>query len=230
MWCALCRYIIGGYFLQMEQFKDVVGWENQYEVSNLGTVRTKERLHVFDERQGCRTMLVEGKIKSMSKNNGYWRVTLYSGLVKKHMTVHRLVAQAFIPNPDNKPCINHISGIKTDNRVENLEWVTYKENSEHAIANGLIGVRGVSTKPRARGYKHRTIICDICNREVSIGSLGRHKEKCTLYNPYQTLKKGQNIDPVVVKKMLSEGNTYSDICRKLELPYMNVWISVNGRQ
>jgi hypothetical protein len=214
----------------MEQFKDVVGWESQYEVSNLGNVRTKQRCYQFTHKGVVRTGTVPSKNRPSFNNRGYLRVTLYSLDRKVHMFVHRLVALAFHENPENKPCVNHIDGNKLNNRADNLEWVTYKENSEHAIANGLVGVRGASTKPRARGYKHRTTVCDICNREVSIGGLWRHKEKCSLYNPYQTLKKGQIIDPVVVKKMLSEGDTYSDICRKLEVPYRNVWISVNGKK
>lgn len=63
--------------------------------------------------------------------NGYLGINLMSGGKRKKFLIHRLIAQKFIPNPNNKPCINHKNGIKTDNRIENLEWVTYKENTHH---------------------------------------------------------------------------------------------------
>lgn len=76
-------------------------------------------------------------LKPAKDHKGYLRVAIMLNGKLTSKRVHRLVSDAFISNPENKPCVNHINGIKTDNRVENLEWCTYKENTRHAIENNL---------------------------------------------------------------------------------------------
>lgn len=108
----------------MEIWKKVKGWEDLYEVSNTGKVRS------------IRT----GKLRVFDINNcGYERIVFYNGEYKERIFVHRLVAETFIPNPQNKPQVNHIDGNKSNNSVENLEWCTQMENEIHAIKNGLKG-------------------------------------------------------------------------------------------
>ena len=120
----------------MEIWKNVVGFEEQYEISNLGNLRSKERF-VKHWRAG------ERKYKSNFKNirlndKGYFRCNLKNEGKRYDFTIHKLVALAFIPNEENKPFINHKNGIKTDNRVENLEWCNQSENVTHAVKNRLI--------------------------------------------------------------------------------------------
>ena len=120
--------------MKKEVFKPVKDYEGLYEVSDMGRVKSIERF----KNNYSKLQLVPEKIKSTQDNNhGYLQVYLCKNNNPKTITVHRLVAIAFIPNPENKRTINHINGIKTDNRVENLEWNTYSENHLHAYRTGL---------------------------------------------------------------------------------------------
>lgn len=114
-----------------EIWKDIKGYEGIYKVSNFGNV-----LSVIC---GPKTNSVHLKKKSkilspVPTNFGYYKVELYKNGIGKIFYVHRLVAQAFIPNPECKPQVNHIDGNKANNNVCNLEWVTASENQKHSIS------------------------------------------------------------------------------------------------
>lgn len=115
--------------------KDVDGFEGRYAVSKEGRIWSYPK----PGRNGHSGKWLNGS----SDKDGYREVRLnsYAGAPAQHRKIHRVVANAYIPNPMNLPHVNHINGLKTDNRVENLEWTTHAENMSHARLNNL------ATKP-----------------------------------------------------------------------------------
>lgn len=123
------------YISDIEVWKPIKDFPD-YEVSNLGNVRSVDRYRMCTN--GC-YRLVKGKMLKPHinrKRGGYIYVTLSDRSKHHTLKLHRLVAEAFIPNPENKPCINHLDFNKANNTVANLEWTTAKENSEWNVSHG----------------------------------------------------------------------------------------------
>lgn len=125
--------------MEQEQWLPIIGYENCYEISSLGRVRSLDRLTKHAKRGFSK---VKGRLIKTAKRGNYLGGTLYEGGRKKSYDVHRLVAEHFIPNPENKRTVNHKNGIPTDNRMGNLEWMSDSENQKHSIALGLRADRG----------------------------------------------------------------------------------------
>lgn len=112
--------------MNKEIWKDIEGYEGLYQISNYGNIVSLNYNHTKKRKE----LICE-------INNGYCKIGLCKNNKTKRYMVHRLVAKAFIDNPYNKNQVNHIDGNKQNNRVDNLEWVTPKENTEHSIKNSL---------------------------------------------------------------------------------------------
>lgn len=110
---------------QQEIWKDIKGYEGFYQVSNMGRVKRLVSVKCKKERYVAITK---------DQKKGYCRVMLSKNNKHSRFLIHRLIAECFIPNPENKPCVDHINGDKSDNRLENLRWCTYKENNNFPIA------------------------------------------------------------------------------------------------
>lgn len=136
--------------LTQEYWVPIPNYEGYYEISNLANIRSIKRS--IPTKSGYLKPEKERTITQRISNKGYLTVTLSSIGQSNSKHVHRLLAQAFIPNPENKATVNHLNGDKLDNRLNNLEWATYSENAIHAYRNGLY---------KSNERKRRTII-DTC--------------------------------------------------------------------
>ena len=196
-----------------EEWKPVVGYEGLYEVSSFGRVRSLGRSTTFKIRSKIATCYYPPKIlKQVYAFDNYLKVGLTTkNRVLKTVSVHRLVAEAFLPNPSNKTQVNHKNGVKDDNRVDNLEWCSPKENTIHAHRTGLCGINGMS-KPLAKldengnilqvyeSSRQATIdigkgsrnsnICKVCRR--GYGSCGGFGWKWISFDEFFALRKSRN--------------------------------------
>ncbi len=169
----------------VEEWKDIEGYEGLYQVSDWGNVRNRH-----------------GKLiaKELS-NGGYYRVHLWKNGVSEHLLIHRLVAEAFIPNPENKPCVGHLKPLpdgtedKTANEVWYLQWMTYPENANYGTINER---RSNSQKGREFTEEHKKNISEsLKNSEIFQKMVHSDEYK-------QKLRNAQKYHPQLNREDLSE--------------------------
>ncbi len=171
-------------------WKSIKGYEGSHEVNELGEVRSLDRI-VTSVRNGKKIAnRRKGKLLKLSEcSNGYLLVKL--SRTSKNFLVHRLVAEAFIPNEENKPQVNHIDGVKNNNHYTNLEWVTCSENHKHSYSK-LNRKEHKLTKNvilRKDGVEHRFVGCNDAAEFLSVvaGSISSavlKNHKCKGYEVY----------------------------------------------
>jgi len=149
--------------LDEELWKPISGYEELYAVSNLGRVKMIGRTWLRVDSKGISNWRRDERLViPFLSHSGYHRVALYNDRKVKKYQLHRLVATEFVPNPENKPQVNHINGIKSDNRPENLEWCTGSENHIHAHVTGLKVAKKGGDNPNAK-----RILCTTLGLEFS---------------------------------------------------------------
>jgi len=132
-----------------EEYKMIQDFEN-YEISNLGNVRNKKTNKILKQSKGT---------------DGYYKVSLYQQNKHYNKRIHKLIAEAFIPNPDNKPCVDHIDNDKLNNNITNLRWATTKENAQNAklYVNSTSFVKGVYFDKAKQKWRARIQIDGVRN-------------------------------------------------------------------
>jgi len=178
-----------------EEWKPIIGYEGLYEISNFGRIKTLKRKFVLQTKL----------FKQQTSIYGYYIVTLNKGNKEtKNYLVHILVAKHFIPNPQNKPEVNHKKGIKKDNRFFELEWSTKLENVQHAFSTGLVCHKGVKN---ANCKLSDNDVIEIFNSTDSYKELSeRYAVNKTLISSIKTgsrwghLTKKKHIKRVLIKK------------------------------
>lgn len=147
-----------------EIWKSIEDFADKYEISNLGRIKNKKTNHIY---------------KNTNQYGDYFTIILYDEKHKRSTRIHREVAQAFIPNPNNYPCVNHKDLNKQNNNVDNLEWCTYSQNSLHALNNGIDIVKGLNNHNKNK-FKNK------------YGKIYQYDKNNKLINIYNSLQEAYN--------------------------------------
>jgi len=178
---------------QNTEWKPITGFEDYYQVSNMGEIKSLQR--ELPRSYGVGTSIKRERIMKPRKHSrGYYSIALRVNKEITQFFIHRIVAVHFVDNSNNKPQVNHKNGNKTDNRAENLEWVTPSENTIHALASGLMGKGWFKCKIEKDDYSKI--------RELYKGGM-RQKDIANIYNVRQS-----TISNLVNSTKKTYGRTY----------------------
>lgn len=195
--------------LAIEEWKDVKGYEGFYLISNYGRVMSLRRKRYT----GAESYYYQETriLKPYTDTYGYYSITLTnsSGKRRNHK-IHRLIAQAFIENTEAKSCINHIDGDKKNNKINNLEWCTKKENNVHAVKTGLRKTFQIDKKLLKEDYLINNLSIEQIAKKYNT-TYHSVAHKVSNYN----LKKYNSIPVELVIKKLRNGEMQKDIAREL---------------
>lgn len=178
-------------------WKDIKGYEGYYQISNLGQVKSLLRI-VPHSLKGKKT-IPEIILKQLIDNVGYYSSRLTKNGKGTTVRTHRLIAVSFIPNTDNKPCVNHKNGIKTDNSIENLEWCTHSENQLHSYRElgriaGMTGIKGKDhhrSKPVVKLDLNNNVLAtyECANEAAEVNKMGRSSINMACIHKYISKRK-----------------------------------------
>ena len=152
-----------------EEWRDIAGFEGMYQISNFGNVKSVSRYVFAGEHANHSYFRVNEKmLKGSLDHKGYRGVNLSCNGRVRRFLVHRLVAQAFIPNPDNLPCVNHKDENPRNNCVDNLEWCTYKYNNEY---NGRVDKCRDKISKTLKGRKSNRVLTEEQREHIREGAI-----------------------------------------------------------
>lgn len=225
---------------QSEIWKDIVGYEGYYKISNLGNIKSLGIYHPSKRKGTIAAILYEKYgiskrkekiLKSVLSSKGYWIISLSKNGKKKMKFIHRLLAKAFIPNPENKPQINHIDNNSTNNAIENLEWCTAKENTQHSYRFGKHALRKKVYETRQCRHCNCSFIINVlssqryCSR--SCGQSARLKES---YRAMAISKMKKVVQLNLRGEKIKIWDSINDAAAFVKTTNCQISNAVNGRQ
>lgn len=161
-----------------EVWKEINEYENLYEVSNLGRVRSLDRIIIQSNNRGQCKHLYKGKILALHKrNNGYLCTHLSKNGIAKWLSVHRLVAETFIPHIEENNIVNHLDNNRQNNRADNLEWTTFKGNMQWASKQGRMKYNAENLKKAQKSKRIPVIAIDKYGNEFEFESQAEAAKK-----------------------------------------------------